>query len=226
MPQTLADYAQLHLSLGDETAFVSHRGFRTLRWSYRQIAELAFRVARELESRTIFRARLRSGKVVPTASIAPASTANISWLNLRASVVADELRHRPEAKALAPKRSYFRTPPLRVRGGSLVCWRGCTGGLSRPTGRLRVRGVGWGRVRSGLRRSVRRVHWTQSGSRRLTWCVFARADPVVAGCVADDLVTGGGGGGRGLRRQAVGARARRRRARRRGRFPIGRRRRR
>jgi long-chain acyl-CoA synthetase len=53
MPQTLADYAQLHLSLGEETAFVSHRGFRTLRWSYRQIAELAFRVARELESRKI-----------------------------------------------------------------------------------------------------------------------------------------------------------------------------
>src|SRR5262249_2210585 len=53
MPQTLADYAQLHLSLGDETAFVSHRGFRTLRWSYRHIAELAFRVARELELRKI-----------------------------------------------------------------------------------------------------------------------------------------------------------------------------
>jgi long-chain acyl-CoA synthetase len=53
MPQTLADYAQLHLSLGDETAFVSHRGFRTLRWSYRQIAELAFRLARELAARKI-----------------------------------------------------------------------------------------------------------------------------------------------------------------------------
>src|SRR5262249_22194912 len=53
MPQTLADYAQLHLSLGDEIAVVSHRGFRTLRWSYRRIAELAFRVARELESRNI-----------------------------------------------------------------------------------------------------------------------------------------------------------------------------
>src|SRR5262249_50015107 len=53
MPQTLADYAQLHLSLGDETAFVSQRGFRTLRWSYRQIAELAFCIARELESRKI-----------------------------------------------------------------------------------------------------------------------------------------------------------------------------
>ncbi|MGE5323423.1 MAG: class I adenylate-forming enzyme family protein, partial [Actinomycetota bacterium] len=53
MPQTLAGYAQLHHSLGDETAFVHHRGFRTYRWSYRQTAELAFRFARELEQRKI-----------------------------------------------------------------------------------------------------------------------------------------------------------------------------
>ncbi len=53
MPQTLADYAQLHLGLGKETAFVSHRGFRTLRWSYRQVGELAFQFARELEARNI-----------------------------------------------------------------------------------------------------------------------------------------------------------------------------
>src|SRR5262249_37943042 len=55
MPQSLAEYAQLHFSLGGETAFVSRRGFRTLRLSYRQTAELAFRVARELESRSIAR---------------------------------------------------------------------------------------------------------------------------------------------------------------------------
>jgi long-chain acyl-CoA synthetase len=53
MPQSLAEYAQLHFSLGGETAFVTRRGFRTLRWSYRQMAELAFRVARELESRSV-----------------------------------------------------------------------------------------------------------------------------------------------------------------------------
>ena len=35
MPQTLAGYAQLHLSLGNETAFVYRRGFRTHRWTYR-----------------------------------------------------------------------------------------------------------------------------------------------------------------------------------------------
>jgi len=53
MPQSLAEYAQLHFSLGEETAFVTRRGFRTLRWAYRQMAELEFRVARELEARSI-----------------------------------------------------------------------------------------------------------------------------------------------------------------------------
>src|SRR6185437_598879 len=53
MPQTLAGYAQLYSSLGDETAFVYQRGFRTHRWSYRRTAELAFRFARELEQRKI-----------------------------------------------------------------------------------------------------------------------------------------------------------------------------
>jgi long-chain acyl-CoA synthetase len=53
MPQTLAGYAQLHFSLGKETAFVFRRGFRTLRWSYRELAELAFQFARELEQRNI-----------------------------------------------------------------------------------------------------------------------------------------------------------------------------
>src|SRR5215472_6776657 len=53
MPQSLAEYAQLHFSLGEEVAFVTRRGFRTLRWAYRQMAELEFRVARELEARSI-----------------------------------------------------------------------------------------------------------------------------------------------------------------------------
>src|SRR5215469_9259351 len=53
MPQSLAEFAQLHLSLGKEIACVSRRGFRTLRWSYARLAELEFRVARELESRNI-----------------------------------------------------------------------------------------------------------------------------------------------------------------------------
>jgi long-chain acyl-CoA synthetase len=53
MPQTLAGYAQMHLQLGDEIAFVYRRGFRTHRWSYRQVGQLACCFARELERRNI-----------------------------------------------------------------------------------------------------------------------------------------------------------------------------
>src|SRR5580765_101409 len=53
MPQTLAEYPQLHLARKDEVAYVYRRGFRTLRWTYQQLAELAFRFARELEARGI-----------------------------------------------------------------------------------------------------------------------------------------------------------------------------
>ncbi len=53
MPQTLAGYAQLHLSLGNEIAFVYRRGFRTHRWTYAQVARLASCFARELERRKI-----------------------------------------------------------------------------------------------------------------------------------------------------------------------------
>ena len=53
MLHTLADYAQLYRSLGDETAFVHTRGFRTHHWSYVQIAQCACQFARELERRGI-----------------------------------------------------------------------------------------------------------------------------------------------------------------------------
>ncbi|MGC2694161.1 MAG: AMP-binding protein [Candidatus Angelobacter sp.] len=53
MPQTLADYPQLHLARKDEIAYVHRRGFRTLHWSYRQVSELSFRFARELEAQGI-----------------------------------------------------------------------------------------------------------------------------------------------------------------------------
>jgi long-chain acyl-CoA synthetase len=53
MPQTLADYPQLHLARRKEIAYVNRRGFRTLRWTYSQLAELALRFARELEARGI-----------------------------------------------------------------------------------------------------------------------------------------------------------------------------
>lgn len=53
MPQTLAEYPQLHLARGKEIAYVHRRGFRTLRWTYGHLAELAFLFARELEARGI-----------------------------------------------------------------------------------------------------------------------------------------------------------------------------
>jgi long-chain acyl-CoA synthetase len=53
MPKTLAEYPQLHLARASEIAYVHRRGFRTLRWTYQQLAELAFRFARELEARGI-----------------------------------------------------------------------------------------------------------------------------------------------------------------------------
>src|SRR5438270_14099162 len=53
MPQTLAEYPQLLLARKSELAYVYRRGLRTLRWSYQQLGELAFRFARELEARGI-----------------------------------------------------------------------------------------------------------------------------------------------------------------------------
>ncbi|HZD92749.1 MAG TPA: AMP-binding protein, partial [Candidatus Sulfotelmatobacter sp.] len=53
MPQTLAEYPRLHLARKDELAYVYRRGLRTLRWTYQQLGEAAFRFARELDARGI-----------------------------------------------------------------------------------------------------------------------------------------------------------------------------
>src|SRR6476619_2991472 len=53
MPNTLAEYPQLQLARRHEFAYVHRRGFRTIRWTYGQLAVLAFRFARELEARGI-----------------------------------------------------------------------------------------------------------------------------------------------------------------------------
>jgi len=53
MPQTLAEYPRLLLARKGELAYVYKRGLRTPRWTYQQLAELAFRFARELEARNI-----------------------------------------------------------------------------------------------------------------------------------------------------------------------------
>ena len=49
----LADLLGHYQKFAADIAFVSHRGYRTPRWTYRQTAELAFRFARELENREI-----------------------------------------------------------------------------------------------------------------------------------------------------------------------------
>jgi len=51
--RSIADYLDRFLQAGEETAYVQRRGYRTVRWSYRQIADTAFRFARELEAREI-----------------------------------------------------------------------------------------------------------------------------------------------------------------------------
>src|SRR5262249_43064458 len=51
--RSLGEYLDDFLQRGDECAYVEHSGYRWRRWSYRAVAELAFRFARELESRGI-----------------------------------------------------------------------------------------------------------------------------------------------------------------------------
>lgn len=51
--QTLLEFFQEYVRQSPDTAFIYHRGYRKLRWSYRQIAADAQRFARELEARGI-----------------------------------------------------------------------------------------------------------------------------------------------------------------------------
>ena len=49
--RTLVSYLDDFVQLGEECAYVSPRGYRHERWSYRRVAEAAYRFARELEAR-------------------------------------------------------------------------------------------------------------------------------------------------------------------------------
>jgi long-chain acyl-CoA synthetase len=51
--RSLVNYLDHFLRRGQETAYVQRRGYRTVRWSYRQVADLAFQFARELDLRAI-----------------------------------------------------------------------------------------------------------------------------------------------------------------------------
>jgi long-chain acyl-CoA synthetase len=50
---SVSDFLGDFLSHGSECAYVQRRGYRTERWTYRQIAETAFQFARELEARGV-----------------------------------------------------------------------------------------------------------------------------------------------------------------------------
>ncbi|MGH9505143.1 MAG: AMP-binding protein [Terriglobales bacterium] len=51
--RSVVEYLEAFLRRGRECAYIQHRGYRTVRWSYRQVAETAFQFARELEQRGI-----------------------------------------------------------------------------------------------------------------------------------------------------------------------------
>jgi long-chain acyl-CoA synthetase len=51
--RSVAEYLDNFLQRGPETAYVERRGYRIERWSYQQVAEMAFRFARELNTRGI-----------------------------------------------------------------------------------------------------------------------------------------------------------------------------
>jgi long-chain acyl-CoA synthetase len=51
--RSVGEYLESFLRRGRECAYVQRRGYRAERWSYRQVAEAAFRFARELEKRGI-----------------------------------------------------------------------------------------------------------------------------------------------------------------------------
>jgi long-chain acyl-CoA synthetase len=51
--RSLLDYLDNFLKRGDECAYVQQRGYRTVRWTYRQVAETAYQFAHELSGRKI-----------------------------------------------------------------------------------------------------------------------------------------------------------------------------
>jgi long-chain acyl-CoA synthetase len=51
--RSLVEYLDHFLQRGHETVYVQRHGYRTVRWSYRQVADLAFQFARELDARAI-----------------------------------------------------------------------------------------------------------------------------------------------------------------------------
>ena len=51
--RTLAQIVDNFLLLDSDTAYMCRRGYRITRWSYRNVAETSFQLARELQERDI-----------------------------------------------------------------------------------------------------------------------------------------------------------------------------
>src|SRR5438067_5536388 len=51
--RSLLEYFDNFLRLGRESAYIQRRGYRSVRWTYRQVAETAFQFPRELAKRGI-----------------------------------------------------------------------------------------------------------------------------------------------------------------------------
>src|ERR1700694_1825425 len=51
--RSVVDYLENFLRRGRECAYLQRRGYRTVRWSYQQVAETAFQFARQLQNRAI-----------------------------------------------------------------------------------------------------------------------------------------------------------------------------
>jgi long-chain acyl-CoA synthetase len=53
--RSIGEYLENFLALGPECAYAQRRGYRTVRWSYRDVADTAFQFARELQARGIIK---------------------------------------------------------------------------------------------------------------------------------------------------------------------------
>ena len=83
MRSTINSYLEDYLRRGTETAFARTRGLRLERWSYRRVAETAFRFARELEARGVSRGE----RVLLWAANGPEWVAALFGCALRGAVV-------------------------------------------------------------------------------------------------------------------------------------------
>jgi long-chain acyl-CoA synthetase len=83
MRSTINSYLEDYLRRGTEPAFARTRGLRLERWSYRRVAETAFRFARELEARGVSRGE----RVILWAANGPEWIAALFGCALRGAVV-------------------------------------------------------------------------------------------------------------------------------------------